>query len=126
MLIVLCGAAFSLYSELMPPPWNLPELDAGEIRLSDALALDVIWIDARRKTEYDIAHIPGALLLNESNWDAGIGNFLETWLDDMRPVIVYCDGDQCNASKQIAQQLREILPEAEVYSLKGGWDAWVK
>ena len=126
MILVLCGAAFSLSSELMPPPWTTPELTAGEIRLTDAQVLDVIWIDARKKADYDAGHVPNAILLNNSNWDSGINDLMEAWLENMRPIVVYCSSQQCNASKQIAKRLRETLPEAEIYSLQGGWDAWEK
>ena len=125
-MITLCGAAFSLSSERMPPPWKTPKLDAGEIGLNDARVLNVIWIDAREKADYDTGHIPGAVLLNELNWEDGLGSLVSEWLSDTRPIIVYCSSRQCDASKRIAQQLREALPEAEIYSLKGGWEAWVK
>ena len=124
--LTTCGAAFSLFSGLMPPPWQEPELAAGEIRLQDAQALNVIWIDARSKTEYDAGHIPDAILLNDSNWEEGIRNLMDTWLTQMRPIIVYCSSLQCSFSKRIAEQLRSALPEAEIYSLKGGWEAWKK
>jgi hypothetical protein len=39
---------------------------------------------------------------------------------------VYCGSESCGTSKRIAERLRESLPDAEIYSLKGGWDAWVQ
>jgi rhodanese-related sulfurtransferase len=123
-MLTFCGAAFSLYSGLMPVPWKAPELAAGEIRLEDVQVLKVIWIDARGKTDYDSGHIPGAILLNEANWDNGINDLMNIWLVDPRPIVVYCSSEQCSASKDIARQLRNALPEAEVYSLKGGWEVW--
>ena len=110
----------------MQPPWEAPELAAGEIEIENARVLNVIWIDARKKADYNTGHIPNAILLNESNWDNGIGNLVETWLNNMRPIVVYCSSEQCDTSKRIARRLRETLPEAEVYSLKGGWEAWAK
>ena len=122
--LTTCGAAFSLFSGLMPLFWQEPELAAGEIRIEDARALVVIWIDARSRTDYDAEHIPDSILLNDSNWDEGIQNLMNAWLTKMRPIVVYCSSVQCDASKRIAAQLREALPEAEIYSLKGGWEAW--
>ena len=124
--LTLCGAIFSLSSGLMPLPWKEPELAAGEIRLKDAQVLNVIWIDARSKMDYDSGHIPDAILLNDLNWDTGINDLMNTWLVNPRTIVVYCSSKQCNASKHIAKQLRDALPEAEVYSLKGGWEAWEK
>lgn len=122
--LTLCGAAFSLSSGLMPLPWKEPELAAGEIRLKDVQALDVIWIDARSRIDYDSGHIPNAILLNDSNWDIGINDLMNSWLINPRPIVVYCSSVQCNASKHVATQLRNALPDAEVYSLKGGWETW--
>ena len=123
-VLTCLGAAFSLSSGIMPLPWKAPKLAAGEIQLRDVLALDVIWIDARNQSDYDSGHIPDAILLNNSNWDAGIDNLMGAWLATPQPIVVYCSSEQCDTSKQIAQKLRDALPEAEIYSLKGGWEAW--
>ena len=125
-ILTVIGAVFSLYSGLMSPPWQEPVLAAGEIRLRDIQALDVIWIDARTRNDYDAGHVPEAILLNEPTWDDGIHDLMGVWLTDTRPIIVYCSSAQCDTSKRIAARLREALPEAEIYSLKGGWEAWKK
>jgi 3-mercaptopyruvate sulfurtransferase SseA len=49
-----------------------------------------------------------------------------TWLMNPRTIIVYCGSESCATSKLIADRLRESLPDAEIYSLKGGWNAWVQ
>ncbi|MBI4023445.1 MAG: hypothetical protein HY360_00595 [Verrucomicrobia bacterium] len=38
---------------------------------------------------------------------------------------IYCGGQECQASRQVAGRLRESGIEP-VYVLKGGWDAWRK
>ena len=124
--LTVIGAAFSLFSGLAPLPWAEPELAAGEIRVVDARALDVLWLDARSEADYQADHIPEALLLNEDNWDAGIMELMGAWLPAPRPIVIYCGSESCGTSKRIADRLREALPDAEIYSLKGGWDAWVK
>lgn len=123
-LLTILGASFSLYSGLMPAPWKEPALEMGEIRLEDAQLLDAIWIDARSEMDYNTEHAPGAILLNDLNWDSGIETLMLTWLTEMNPMVVYCSSEQCDASKRIADKLRAALPEAEIYSLKGGWEAW--
>lgn len=125
-MLTACGATFSLSSGWMPPPWKASGLKAGEIRLEDAQVLNVIWIDARNKVDYTAGHIPDAILLNDSNWETGIYNLMDLWLANSRPIVVYCSSAQCNASKRIAARLRDALPDAEIYSLKGGWEAWAK
>ena len=112
--LTLLGVAFSLFSELAPLPWAEPGLAAGEIRPADARALQVIWIDARDEADYHAEHITGIIQL------------METWLTHPRPIVVYCGSQRCGTSKRIAERLRKALPDAEVYSLKGGWDAWLQ
>ena len=123
-LISTLGSAFSLLSGLMPPPWKAAGPVAGEIQLKDAQALNVIWVDARSEADYAAGHAQNAVLLNNSNWETGIPGLMNLWLSDARPVVVYCSSAQCGSSKQIADRLRAELPEMEVYTLKGGWEAW--
>lgn len=120
----LTGAAYSLVSGISPLPWAEPELAAGEIRVSDAQVLDAIWLDARPLEEYEQAHIPGALFFDDGAWDASLVELMNRWLSAPSPIIVYCGSESCGTSQRIAERLREALPEAEIYSLKGGWDAW--
>ncbi len=124
--LTVLGAAFSLSSGLAPLPWAEPTLAAGEIRLVDARALEVLWLDARSEDDYHSEHIPNAILLNEGNWETGIIELMGTWLTHPRPIVVYCGSASCDASKRIADRLREALPDAEIYTLKGGWDAWLQ
>ena len=124
--LTACGVMVSLLNGLMPPPWQAPQLAAGEIRLEDARVLDIIWVDARSEEAYKNGHIPDSILLNDSNWDIGIQNLMNLWLTEVRPIVVYCSSAGCDLSKKIATRLREALPEAEVYRLNGGWETWEK
>jgi len=124
--LTLLGAAFSLFSGLASRPWAEAELAAGEIRPTDARALQVIWIDARSAADYRTEHIPAAIYLNQEHWETGIIELMDAWLTQPRPIVVYCGSAGCGTSKRIAERLREALPDAEIYSLKGGWDAWLR
>jgi len=125
-LLALTGSAYSLYHGLSPLPWAEPALAAGEIRLADAQALEVIWLDARPINEFEEDHIPGALFFDEGDWEMGLIGLMDAWLLQPRPIIVYCGSESCGTSKRIAEGLRTALPDAEIYSLKGGWVAWQK
>lgn len=118
------GAGFSLFSGRAALPWGEPELAAGEIRVEDARVLDLVWIDARSEADYEAGHIPGAIRLNEDNWDAAIFGLMAEWLDNPRPIVVYCESESCGTSKRVAERLRADLADAEIYSLHGGWNAW--
>ncbi|HKK18933.1 MAG TPA: rhodanese-like domain-containing protein [Opitutales bacterium] len=123
-LLTGLGTAYSLVSGLAPLPWAEPELAAGEIRVEDARALDVIWVDARSETAFTEAHAPGALFYDQADPVGSMANILEKWLQEPRTIVIYCSDENCGTSKKVAEALRANLPDAEIYSLKGGWSAW--
>jgi rhodanese-related sulfurtransferase len=124
LLLTVIGVAYTLFSGLSPLPRTEPEPEAGEIRLADAQALNAIWVDAGGMKKFEERHIPEALLLDEDDWDAGLFELMNIWLIEPRPIITYCESEGCGKSKRIAERLRESLPDAEIYSLKGGSAAW--
>jgi 3-mercaptopyruvate sulfurtransferase SseA len=124
LLLAGLGIAYSLVGRLSPLPSVSQELEAGEIRMADAKVLSAIWVDAGGMKKIEESHIPEALLLNEDDWDAGLFGLMNTWLIEPRPIVIYCESEACGKSKRIAKRLRESLPDAEIYSLKGGSAAW--
>jgi prepilin-type processing-associated H-X9-DG protein len=44
--------------------------------------------------------------------------------DNKKPIVLYCDGHACQASRKMAAYLRERLPGSVIYVLRGGWEAW--
>ena len=84
---------------------------------------DALIVDARRRDEFDAGHIPGALSLDAEHWDEALPDFLGAWSPE-RPVVIYCGGQACGLSKEVALKLLHDLPEARVYVLKGGYPAW--
>lgn len=111
------------------PIWDPEVLQEGEIFLSDVLSSgeDVVWIDARGDKEFFEGHIPGALRLNEDNWDALFMEFIQSgrWSPGKR-VVVYCGSAGCHASHAVAEKLRTKAGIPNVWVLKHGWDAWKK
>ncbi|MCC7205586.1 MAG: rhodanese-like domain-containing protein [Phycisphaeraceae bacterium] len=100
----------------------------SEVDLAQALAWDrlqaLIWIDARSEAAYAQQHIPGAILLNEDQWDELFPAFFARWQPGLE-VVVYCDSSLCDASYQVAERLRKDLHSDRVHVLHGGWQAWV-
>jgi rhodanese-related sulfurtransferase len=96
----------------------------GEISAMVAVrdAARYFWIDARSAHEYAEQHIPGAVLLNEDDWNTLLPAVMQEWPPD-KPAIVYCSVRQCQASRDVARRLREFN-FAPVFELKGGWEAW--
>ena len=125
-LIISSALGFLTYL-IHPDAPNWESAGEWEISVSDALASDiaVIWLDARSEHDYGLGHIPGAISLNEDNWDDNFEGFLDRWNPELR-VVVYCDSAACGKSENIARDLREAYGIAESYVLKGGWDSWLR
>jgi rhodanese-related sulfurtransferase len=124
LLVALIPASLTAAFHPRRPPWSQETLAPGEEMLSTVLTWreDVLWVDARSTEEYEVEHIPGALLLNLDNWDELFPKFLDQWVPDKR-VVVYCSAATCELSREVAERLRKnsVSP---VFVLKGGWEAW--
>ena len=107
--------------------WGPVQLAEGEMNLESILEIaaeeEVIWVDARSKADFDVGHIPGAVLLNEDDWDALFVGLLDAWNGGSK-IIVYCSGGGCQASHWVAVRLRDELGFDDVWVLHHGWDAW--
>lgn len=107
--------------------WHHPPVDSALVSVAEAKAWgdSVIWVDARPEAEFARAHIPGALLLNEDDWDARLMTFLTAWAPE-RKIVVYCSAQSCSASHAVAERLRKDAGLENVHVLEGGWEAWQK
>ncbi len=83
----------------------------------------VLWVDARPEEEYEKGHIPGALSLNEDDWNGLLPAVLAAWGPE-RKIVVYCSRKSCNASHGVAERLRNEAGLKNVYVLPGGWEEW--
>ena len=135
LLLALAVVAGALVYRFHP---NRPELyltheAAGpdEITVAQAKARaaagPVLWLDARHEPEFKAGHIPGALLLNEYDWEnlliAAFPAITEA--AEGTPLVIYCDGQQCAASRAVRDKLRQTpLGDRELLILRGGWPAW--
>jgi len=81
----------------------------------------IVWVDARPEDAFRLAHIPGALNLNRTNWDQALPRFFEVYAPG-RFVIVYCSPD-CAESEEIASKIRSLGFD-QILVLEGGYDAW--
>ncbi|MGC6505321.1 MAG: rhodanese-like domain-containing protein [Coraliomargaritaceae bacterium] len=125
-ILTLLGASFSVCIGWAPAPWLRPTIHADEIRAADARGLDVLWVDARSHEDYSKAHIDDAIWLNPKDPDVALLPIAENWLNYPRPIVLYCSSDTCTTSKELAKWLRKQLPDVEIYSLQGGWSAWLQ
>jgi rhodanese-related sulfurtransferase len=118
LLAAVCGLLHGLvtgFPDLEEPP------DEWGMKVDTALALDrVLWVDTRAAEAYAREHFPGAIHLSHDNWDEGLSGILMEW-DPGTSVVVYCDGDGCESSRVMAEQLRTELGDDAVFWLAGGW-----
>ena len=93
------------------------------ITLDQALELyqkGTVFVDAREPEYYEEGHIKGA-------WNFPFFLELVFKLDSLQgkdaPLVIYCSGDECGSSEDLAYEL-----QAEGFSnllvFKGGWTAW--
>jgi rhodanese-related sulfurtransferase len=78
---------------------------------------DVLWIDTGSRVEYRESHIPGAIILNEDEWNNQIESVINRWTPQTR-IVVYCHQD-CR-SYHVAQRLREYGLENIYIIVPGG------
>lgn len=124
--LVLLAAVPATLSAFFHPkrPTFSETLREGEITADMAARAPekYFWVDARLAGEFAAGHVPTALRLTESEWDALLPTVLQAWPADT-PAVVYCSSLQCGNSTAVARRLREFHL-APVLILKGGWEAW--
>lgn len=105
---------------------RVAESEMVTVDVARSWGANVIWIDARPEDEFERAHIPGAILLNEDRWNALLSQFLlEQWSPEKK-IVVYCSSQSCNLAGDVARRLREEAKLTnEIRVLKGGWEEWV-
>jgi rhodanese-related sulfurtransferase len=103
---------------LVIPAFKWPQvkalLDAGEI----------VLLDARLKVNYDLGHIPGAVLLPATSSAEELQAFAAKYPKDTA-LVTYCGSDTCHMSHQLAELLIKICGFTNVSSLPGGYAEYV-
>jgi rhodanese-related sulfurtransferase len=105
---------------------------AGEsmvIPLNEAVVLydrrEAIFVDARLPEEFAAGHIPGALNVPWILIDEYEERFFTTVPDPETIVIVYCDGEACALSEDLARMLID-MGYVHVKVLADGWGQWTR
>ena len=111
-------AAPALYLNSAPPA-------EGETTLPIVLEKwgveNVLWIDARPEEKFAAGHWPNAIPLNDQVWTESLWQNSEAILGSDLPIVIYCGSEACEASKKVAERLRQEVGVPEVYFLRGGW-----
>jgi len=130
LVLLSAGAALAVHTwhprapalHLIEEPLRDDEVSLASIR--DQFQNEVLWIDARPKDLFDAEHVPGALLLNEQGFDDQLLGHLEVLQSNTKPIVVYCGGQKCEASRKVAQKLQQMGIVQKAWVLKGGFGAW--
>ena len=130
LVLLSAGAALAVHTwhprapalHLIEEPLRDNEVSLASIR--DQFQNEVLWIDARPKDLFDAEHVPGALLLNEQGFDDQLLGHLEVLQSNTKPIVVYCGGQKCEASRKVAQKLQQMGIVQKAWVLKGGFGAW--
>jgi rhodanese-related sulfurtransferase len=123
LIVAAVPALLSFWLHPKRPAWSKPAIAQVDLAEITRWPPPVLWVDAREASAYAKEHIPGAVLLNETEWNRLIPGFLEAWQPDAK-VVIYCDTHACNASEEVALRLRRELNLANVSIMKGGWASW--
>lgn len=98
---------------------------SGEISLQDASRLftsgQAVFLDARAAEDFAEGHIDGALSLPIFSFTQDF-DALKSRMEG-RTVITYCDGEACELSRDLADQLKAHGLK-DVLVLKNGWTLW--
>ncbi len=105
--------------------WQSPVAPGEGVTVSRAQSWGAaaLWVDARPEEQFETAHVPGAVLLNEDRWNELLPQLLAAWSPEKR-LVVYCSSQSCGTSREVARRLRTDAGLQNVFVLVGGWEAW--
>jgi len=103
-----------------------PEAAVEQIDLETALKLHstpgTLFVDARRKADFEAGHIANALSLPVESFDEAFGP-LKQRLKVANSVVVYCSDPECDDAQELAEALRSTLGR-RILLFPGGMAEW--
>jgi rhodanese-related sulfurtransferase len=123
LVLVLLALVPAIAAALFHPKRPAWQSDEVPLALAQSWKEKALWLDARPLGDFEHAHIPGALPLNEDAWRELLPAVLDAWNPDSK-IVVYCSSLSCRTSHEVARRLREEVGLTQVYVLQGGWESW--
>ena len=109
-------------SDVLPgQPATPPGMITIDQVLADLAAGSAHFIDAREEHDYQEGHIRGAVLLPSSAIYERIDDVYGAGVSPEGKVIVYCGGGDCDASHNVADELRRSFGFTHVLIYENGW-----
>ena len=84
-------------------------------------AKECLFIDSRHAFEYKMGHIQGAINIALNEYE--IHRSQLDSIEKSRPLIIYCDGAECNSSMELGVKLMEA-GFTNIKMFFGGWQEW--
>ncbi|WP_018969073.1 rhodanese-like domain-containing protein [Rubritalea marina] len=89
---------------------------------------NVLWVDARDKKSYERKHMPGAILVPETDAENALTQpevMQQIGMSGVegQALVIYCGSDACGSSKHVAEKIRSTGFHSKVFILHGGWKA---
>jgi rhodanese-related sulfurtransferase len=110
---------------LITPPRQTQKAEAF-IALDQAKELwhrsAALFLDAREPADYAAGHIGNALNLPAQSFAQHFGE-IAPLLTRESPLVLYCDGPECDLSHRLSESLRQ-LGYTNLHILSNGWTAW--
>jgi len=95
------------------------------ITLAEAESLfaqgQAVFVDTRSEEDYRQGHIVGAVNIPFEEFDPRVLEEISLPYD--YPIVVYCDGSECQSSTNLAKHLAE-KDYADIRVFFGGWQEW--
>lgn len=134
LFIVLAGTALGLLANTVSPrriAWIMPPKPAS--KPEELLSLEqareawgtglAFFLDARAPLDFDAGHIARAFNVPaEEAFEAHFSKVAPLLAPDS-PIIVYCDGAECELSHQLAERLKQLSFQ-QIRILTNGWTLW--
>ena len=110
---------------LLTPPRPVPAAEAF-LTLAQARQLwqagSAFFLDAREPADFESGHIGNAFNLPAQSFAQHFGD-LAPMLTRESPLILYCDGKECDLSHRLAESLRQ-QGYTNALILSNGWTVW--
>lgn len=108
---------------VMPPT---PGQESGYLSIEQAEAMwgggATLFLDARDPADYAAGHIGNAMNLPAQSFE-GYFSMIAPMITAESPMVLYCDGLQCDLGQRLRVKLRE-LGYTNTHLLHNGWTAW--
>ena len=134
LILVVAATGWGLLANAISPrglPLRAPPstpLEQEFIPLEQAKQLwnngTAIFLDAREPADYRASHIGNALNLPGLQFESHFGE-VAPMLTPESPIIVYCDGTECDLSHSVSERLKQMR-FTNVRILFNGWTVWRK